>query len=281
MKFTLLFSFLFLVFTIKAQKQNTPVEFIYKVTETDSLSAFVFYPDNILEKESIPAVAIFHGGGWAMGKPSWGFGYAADYAEKGLVAISVQYRLSDQKSITPIDAMEDAQDFFLWLRENAASMKVHRDSIAAFGWSAGGHLVSSASVFPKYSTDSSFNSSPNVLILQSPAVSPVNDTWFTQLLLDRGEAKNYSPAQHIKENMPPTIIVVGKEDTVTPACYSELFRDNMLQKQNLCELYIYEGVGHLFTPAHLSDKGYPQPDPEVSKKAFAQVDKFLMALGYF
>lgn len=264
----------------KAQDNSSPIEFTYKIIGVDSLKAYVFFPQDIDENESRPSIAIFHGGGWAMGEPSWSFGYANKYAKLGMVSISVQYRISDEKNITPIDAMEDTKDFFIWARENAKVLKLNKDKIAAFGWSAGGHLVSSAAVFTKYGLDSTINSKPNTLILQSPAVSNLNDGWFKKLLLNRGDPIDYSPLQHIKSDLPPTIIVIGRDDTVTPLEYSVLFRDEMVKYGNICELHIYDGVGHLFTPSNLPDNGWPKPDKEISTKAFKAIDLFLEKLGY-
>lgn len=263
---------------VKAQDNSIPTEFTYKIIGIDSLKAYVFFPEDIADDESRPSIAIFHGGGWTMGEPSWGFWHAKKYTKYGMVAISVEYRISDKSSITPIDAMEDTKDFFIWARENANNLKLDKDSIAAFGWSAGAHLITSAAVFAKYTSDSSISSKPNALILQSPAVSTLNDEWFKQLLLDKGNPLDYSPAQHIDTGMPPTIIVIGRDDSVTPLKYSEFFRNEMIKKENICELHIYDHVGHLFTP--LPDNGWPKPDKEVSEKAFNQVDLFLKGLGY-
>jgi acetyl esterase/lipase len=278
MKNKLLILLILICGTTKAQDNFTPTEFTYKIIGTDSLKAYVFFPEDIADNESRPSITVFHGGGWAMGEPSWGFWHAKKYTKYGMVAISVEYRISDKESITPIDAMEDTKDFFLWARENANKLKLNKDSIAAFGWSAGGHLVTSAAVFAKYTLDSSISSKPNALILQSPAVSTLNDDWFKQLLLDKGNAIDYSPAEHVDKGMPPTIIVIGRDDTVTPLKYSEFFRDEMIKNENKCELHIYDNVGHLFTP--LPDNGWPKPDKEVSEKAFSQVDLFLKGLGY-
>jgi acetyl esterase/lipase len=278
MKNEILILFILICGIAKAQDNFTPTEFTYKTIGTDSLKAYVFFPKDIADNDIRPTIAVFHGGGWAMGEPSWGFGHAMKYAKLGMVAISVEYRISDKESITPIDAMEDTKDFFIWARENATKLKLNKDSIAAFGWSAGGHLVTSAAVFTKYTSDSSISSKPNVLVLQSPAVSTLNDGWFKQLLLDKGDPIDYSPAQHIDKGMPPTIIVIGRDDSVTPLKYSELFRDEMIKNGNSCELHIYDNVGHLFTP--LPDNGWPKPDKEVSEKAFNQVDLFLKGLGY-
>ncbi len=85
--------------------------------------------------------------------------------------------------------------------------------------------------------------------LVSPAVSVIRDGWFEQLLAGKGDPIEFSPAEHLKEDMPPTIIVVGKDDTVTPVYESDLYHENMLVHGNESYLHIYDGVGHLFTPS--------------------------------
>jgi hypothetical protein len=54
----------------------------------------------------------------------------------------------------------------------------------------------------------------------------------------------------------------------------------MLAEGNYCDLFIYDGVGHLFTPSHLNDKGVPIPDKTIQAEAYSQADKFLLQLGY-
>lgn len=283
MRYKFLFLSIILCTGLEAQDNTNsiePIEYIYKIVGTDSLKAYVFFPVNEPVIDEHASIAIFHGGGWSIGEPSWGFGYAQKYAKLGLVSVSVQYRLSDEKNITPIDAMEDARDFFIWARENAKVLKINIDKIAAFGWSAGAHLIAGAAVFPGYGSDSVITSIPDALILQSPALSIVNDGWFNKLLINKGYPIDYSPAEHIKGDMPPSIIVVGRDDTVTPIEESELFHTNMLKYNNESHLFIFDGVGHLFTPSDQPDDGWPKPDEKVSEKAFEEVDLFLKSLNY-
>jgi acetyl esterase len=204
-----------------------------------------------------------------MGEPSWGFRHAERFSKLGLVSIVAQYRLSDEKYITPIDAMADARDLFIWVRENSNELEIIKDSVAAYGWSAGAHLIASSAVFPSYHSDSSISNIPDALILHSPTLSLVNDEWFNKLLLDKGNPIDYSPAESIKENMPPSIIVIGRDDTITPLKGSELFHNSMLKYGNISFLHIYDGVGHLFTPSDQPDNGWPKPDKNVSAKAFS------------
>ena len=257
-----------------------PVKYIFDITETDTLKLHVFTPAFRQQGNSHPAIVIFHGGGWSIGDPTWGYWLAEKYAGKGMIAVTAQYRLSDKKHITPIEAMEDARNAILWIRKNSKRLKIQPDSIVAYGWSAGAHLVASAAVFPSFDTDNRLSSIPNALVLYSPALSLASDGWFKTILLDRGNPMNYSPAEHLKGNMPPSIIVVGRDDTVTPIYESELFHKNMQKHGNESYLHIYEGVGHLFTPSDQPDDGWPNPDKEISGRAYEVIDSFLAKLGY-
>lgn len=257
-----------------------PIEYVYDSTKGVSLKAYIFFPTEKKLKKSNPAIVIFHGGGWSIGEPSWAFRVAKKYAEKGMITIAAQFRLSDQKSITPIDAMEDARNVILWIRKNSNELRIAKDSLVAYGWSAGAHLASSTAVFSSTNSAKNISSVPNALILSSPALSLKNDKWFKKLLLDRGKPVDFSPAEHLKENMPPSIIFVGKDDTVTPIYQSQLFHDNMLKYGNESYLHIYDGVGHLFTPSDQPDDGWPNPDIKIKTKVDYEIDLFLRKLGY-
>ncbi|MBN1397201.1 MAG: alpha/beta hydrolase [Bacteroidetes bacterium] len=283
MKFSILFLAVLLYCCTNAgcsTDKINPVVYTYKTAGADSLKVYIFFPPQEKINNSNPAIVIFHGGGWALGEPSWTFERAEKYAKMGMVAVAAQYRLSDRKSITPIDAMEDTRDVILWMRKNSDELKISKNSIVAYGWSAGAHLAACTAVFPSHNPDSSISSIPDALILHSPAVSVVKDEWFKRLLLGKAEPFDYSPAEHIKENMPPSIIVTGENDTVTPLEQSELFHNNMLKYGNKSYLYVYKGVGHMFTPSGQPDDGWPRPDKETEAKAFRDIKSFLKNLKF-
>ena len=257
-----------------------PIEYTFDSTKSVPLKAFVFQPIESDNNKNYPTIVIFHGGGWSMGEPSWAFGLCEKYAKKGMVAVAAQYRLSDQQTITPIDAMEDARNIIIWMRENSVELKIKKDQIAAYGWSAGAHLAASAAIFPSSGEGEKINSKPNALVLVSPALSLGNDGWFKKLLGENENPLKYSPAEHVKKGVPPSIILIGKDDTVTPIAESKLFQNNMIKNGNESNLHVYEGVGHLFTPSSQPDNGWPNPDKEVQAKAYSKIDSFLKELGY-
>ena len=264
----------------ETQGSGEPVTVTYKIVGSDSLKAFLFYPKHKPEKDTYAAIAIFHGGGWSIGEASWAFGSAKKFAELGLMAIAVQYRLSNQNNISPLDAIDDARDFILWARENADKLNLDKNKLAAYGWSAGAHLIACTAVFPSYGSIAGISSCPDALILKSPALSIVNDSWFKKLLPEGASPEKHSPAENIKGKLPPSIILIGKEDSVTPLEGSALFHKNMKIFGNDSQLHIYEGVGHLFTPAGQADNGWPKPDKKISEKADKEIELFLKEKGF-
>jgi len=276
----LVFPFCMNNFAQESRNVLGPIEYVFDSSQGTKLKAFKFIPEDIKKVSSYSAIVIFHGGGWSIGDPAWAFGLAEKYARKGLVAIAAQYRLSDQESITPLDAMEDARNVILWMRENSTELNIDKDRIAAYGWSAGAHLAACAAVFYSIDIENEINSIPSALLLVSPALSIINDEWFKQLLLNKSDPYDCSPAENLKENMPPSIIVIGNEDTVTPISGSELFHQNMLKHGNRSQIFIYDGVGHLFTPSDQPDDGYPNPDKVIQTIAYSELENFLRELKY-
>jgi acetyl esterase/lipase len=197
-----------------------------------------------------------------------------------MVGIAVEYRLSDQKTITPLEAMADTRSAIQWVRAHAESLGIDPGRIAAYGWSAGAHLIASAAIFDEADRGDPVSCSPNALILESPAVSLIGDRWFRHLLLDRADVRDLSPDEHVRPGLPPTLILQGDVDTVTPLAFTERFWRRMIDAGNRCELQVYEGYGHLFTPMGIPDNGQPEPDPEIEADAMARAEKFLRSLEF-
>ncbi len=285
MKNIILFSILFLstFFIANAQKDadaTIPEEFTYDVE--NQLKIYRILPSDYDAKKQYPAMVIFHGGGWAIGEASWGFSSANHYASKGMIAFSVQYRLEDsEKGITPYESVLDAQTAIRWVRENTTTFSIDKDKIAAYGWSAGAHLAACAAIFENLdSPDQKMSSAPNLLALKSPALSLLVYKQFQERLGDKIKVEDISPTEHVSETTPPTIVVIGRADTVTPLEGSEAFHTKMIALGNDSQLHIYDKVGHLFTPDSEPDDGWPNPDKATSQKAQAAIDAFLEKHGY-
>lgn len=274
----------FMSFITSAQQTNADSlkieSFIYD--QKEGLKIYCVKPINYDAHKKYAAIIIFHGGGWSIGEPSWGFSTAKHYASLGMIAFSAQYRLEDsKKGFTPYESVLDAQKAIRWIRENAKNFSINEHKIAAYGWSAGAHLAACASVFENlHAENEKTSSAPNLLLLKSPALTLSGYSNFQRRLKGKVNVLDISPAESVSKNVPPTMIVIGRDDTVTPLKGSELFKKNMDRYGNECELIIYDDVGHLFTPSTEPDDGWPNPDMKIVRDTQSQFDKFLKKHNY-
>lgn len=93
-----------------------------------------------------PAIVFIHGGGWLGGNRHAFRSKMEQAAERGYVAVTVSYRLTQPDPQTgvpkaPFPAqIHDCKAAIRWLRAHAQEYKVNPQKIAVMGASAGGHL---------------------------------------------------------------------------------------------------------------------------------------------
>lgn len=247
---------------------------VYREVRGDSLHAFVFLPSGHGGGDKAHAILLFHGGGWSAGSPEWTFPSAQRFADSGLVAIAIEYRLSIG-DVTPLDALEDACAAFQWARGHAAELGLS-GRIAGYGVSAGGHIV--AATATTGCPDSV--PGPDALLLWSPALDLVNDRWFASKLQGRATAAAMSPALHVGASTPPTSIVHGERDNLTPLAGSQSFCAALTRLGRTCDLHVYPGVGHLLTRNLANQESDFDPDPKARADGIVQHHRFLRRLGF-
>jgi acetyl esterase/lipase len=257
-----------------------PRTYVYREIAGRALKAYVFVPTGKSDAKQTPAILLFHGGGWSAGSAEWTFDSARRFAAWGLVAISIEYRLS-QGSVTPIDALDDTCAAFRWARQHADELSLDPKRVAGYGVSAGGHLLAAAAtVGCPTNSGSSAPSEPDALLLWSPALDVTADGWFRKLLQGRARPTDYSPADHAGPTTPPTSIVHGAKDTLTPLSGVKRFCDRMTQAGGICELNVYEGVGHLLTRNLANQESDFDPDPKARADGITKQERFLSERGY-
>ena len=251
----------------------------YKTVTGAELKAHVFEPATPATGPRA-AIVIFHGGGWSAGDGTWVYASARRYAKLGMVAVAIDYRLSDEKAVTPLDAMEDARDAMRWVRAQTGALRVDPHRVAAYGISAGGHLAASEALIGVNGAVPDPAARPDALVLYSPAVAIADSEWARKLLLGKAQPETISPDRFVKAGLPPTFIIQGDEDTETPAGGAASFARRMQAAGNVCEVRRYAGLGHLLT-RNLDEQEWAfDPDPVARADAWHAEEAFLASRGF-
>lgn len=264
---------------LPTQQVPGPDTFIYRQVGGVALKAYVFNPSKTGGKH--PAILLFHGGAWKLGDASWTFQRAKEFSDKGIVAISIDYRLANDGR-SPIDGVEDACAAFAWARDNSGTLKINTKMIAGYGVSAGGHLVAAAALLPSVAGKQiEQRSRPNALVLFSPALNMAHDKYFNIIMEGHRNPAAYSPSAYISSKLPPTLIIQGQEDNIVLTADAIAFRDAAVKAGHTCSLYVYPGVGHLLTRNLKVQYKDFDGDPIAQTDAHKKEDAFLDSLGYF
>lgn len=91
-----------------------------------------------------PTVVLFHGGAFRSGEKEHNADHARAFAEEGYVAVTPEYRLSDEATFPA--ALIDAKAAVEWCRAEGEGYRIDPQRIAAVGYSAGANLATLLSV---------------------------------------------------------------------------------------------------------------------------------------
>lgn len=200
------------------------------------------------------AVLIFPGGGYGrlMREPE-GHGIAKWLNGHGIVGVVVEYRLPNGHSDIPL---EDAQRATRIVRLHAAEWGCSPSRIGNMGFSAGGHLASTAATHfdkgnPK-AVDPIAKPScrPDFSILIYPVITMGDKTHMgskTNLLGPSPDAKAvelFSNEKQVNSDTPPTFLAHAQDDGLVPAANSEMYYEALRKNKVPAEYLRLPSGGH-------------------------------------
>ena len=223
--------------------------------KTPTLTAYLPPAD----KANGTAVVICPGGGYSIvAIDHEGFKVAEKFNEMGVAAFVLKYRIPDTKNQTDpsIAPLQDAQQAILTVRTNAKKWNVDPERIGIMGFSAGGHLASTAGThFERSLIDNPDHISvrPDFMILIYPVISAdiaiTHSGSFKNLLGPNASAEQlnlYSNEKHVTAKTPPTFLVHASDDGGVSPNNSIVFYQALLKNKIRAELHIYQNGGHGF-----------------------------------
>lgn len=248
----------------------------YKTADGLKLTLDIYDPAGHKPSDRSPCFVAIHGGGWVHGTARSFDCFAEDFAKRGYVGISVEYRLVDKKgggTSTVYDCVKDGRSAIRYIRKHAAELGIDPDKIAVSGGSAGGHVAAGTALFEgidEAGEDTSVSCVPNALVLYFPVIDTSTEGYGNSKCGDRWQ--EISPLLRVKAGLPPTIIFHGTADKITPFKGAKAFVEAMHKAGNRCEFVVKEGGSHGFLlPAH---------GIEIFNSSMQKTADFLDSLGW-
>lgn len=225
-------------------KVSVPTLTIYKTAKSNKTTA---------------AVIICPGGGYGILAASHeGSDVAKVFNKWGITAFVLKYRLPDDaimidKAIGPL---QDAQRALQLVRQNAEEWNIDPAKIGMMGFSAGGHLASTASTHferPVIDNPKKISLRPDFSLLIYPVIS------FSDSLTHMGSRNNligqnpsaekireYSNELQVRANTPPAFLVHAEDDGAVKVGNSIQYHEALKRNKIKTKLRLYEKGGHGF-----------------------------------
>ena len=228
-----------------AHSEDIPEGELYTYKEEDGVTREMeihFPRDHDPSTESVPGIIMFHGGGWGGGKRDQ-FRYLCNYfANRGLVAATVSYRLAtktyDGDGSRKRVCVTDAKSAIRWYKQHAKELGIDSHRIIAGGGSAGGHISLLATTNHELNDphdDSSYDTSVAAYLLFNPA-------------LGMADAKDSEIdfLQHIRPDFPPAVVFFGSKDEKWLKGWNAAYEKMQSLNIHSVEFWIAEGQRHSF-----------------------------------
>jgi len=216
-----------------------------RISNVSDPELIIYRPQNNKNKKK--AIIICPGGGYArLAMDHEGHMFAKWLQSKGFVAIILKYRMPNEYKNVPL---EDFHEAMRYARSNAVEWGIVDDqmntSIGVAGFSAGGHLASTASThFP------SRELRPDFSILFYPVITMGGFTHEGSKinLLGKNPSANdilyYSNETRVDDNTPPTILLLSDDDKAVPSMNSIMYYEAMKEHNIPSTMYIFPEGGH-------------------------------------
>lgn len=209
-----------------------------------------------------PVVVFVHGGGWKNGDKKSGHKQAAWLVPHGFAVVTINYRLTDVAQWPA--QIEDCCEAVRWVRRNADQYGFDPDHVAAWGTSAGGHLVALMGTRPR-SEEEAISSQvqavcdwfgPSDLMSMPPNntgngrtaedVARSNGAKLLGVTVreDPARAHDASGLHHVSADDCPFLIMHGSKDPGVPLDQSRRLHERLRQHGVESQLHIVDGAGH-------------------------------------
>lgn len=221
----------------------TPVEW------PQELAGDLYLPRSSAQEQGPhPVVLLLHGGAWRHGDKSSMRSLGQTLADRGYVALSINYRLAPGHRYPA--QLQDMQQAVRWLQLHTGEYRLDMSRLATWGYSAGGHLAALLAVQPA-------SDLPPVRVVvaggapmdltSAPALEATSVRDFLGGTPEEIPAiyDQASPISYVRPGLPPFFLYHGTDDTLVPPSQPSGFAAALDAAGVPVELTWLQGLDHV------------------------------------
>lgn len=244
------------------------------------LEMYAFFPPNHSREDAVPSMVFFHGGMWRVDSMAEFVPWATVLARRGVACFLPVFRTRARFEVSALDVLDDAEEAWLWVRENAAELGLDPHAVSVAGCDAGALMALHVAMPPvarkrRWLVFRSKEPLPpmpaSVAIFRG--VVDLNAPEAARLQIDREMSAAYglNPVDLLRPCLPPLFSAHGMQDSLMDCHLSEWFAAE------------WKGCGNaaMHVSCPLGDHAFLHfnVNPQVFEQVMASWDAFLVSNG--
>jgi acetyl esterase/lipase len=234
---------------------GNPVHYSYSLVSRPTLTVYVPAPGTACGT----AVIVCPGGGYThLAMTHEGTEVCKWLNRLGITAFLLKYRLPSDETMPDktIGPLQDAQRAIQLVRQRAGEWGVNTGAVGILGFSAGGHLVSTAGTHfdrPVIANAAGVSLRPDFMVLLYPVISfadSIGHRGSRDFLLgkkpDTALVHLYSNELQVTDQTPPCFLIHAEDDKTVMVINSLYFYEALIKHHVPAELHVYPKGGHGF-----------------------------------
>ncbi|WP_066217782.1 alpha/beta hydrolase fold domain-containing protein [Formosa haliotis] len=246
----------------------------YKSTPEEGLYLDIYYPEAKIGNKKYPIMLYTHGGGWFNGskenivRPPVKYPFI-ELVKQGFAVVSINYRLTRQKSVLMRDCVIDAMDAVRYLSKHADELSLDQNQVYVLGDSAGGHIAQMLTLADPndFKGDEQLFGNPYKVIAgvswygpsdftikalfetDDPSKDP--DRFSSRISKTESDStkikamyKEMSPIFYLTKNSPPLFMMAADNDTTIPVGHATHMKAQADRIGANVEVFIVKQAGH-------------------------------------
>ncbi len=231
-----------------------------------SLPLHIYRPSKSDPQRPQASIVFFHGGMWMKHNLEEIEPWALHFAQRGITFLIPEYRTRYHFGILGEDILNDAEDFWIWVREHAEEIGISEDNITLAGADAGALMALHISMpaLPPRRWLPWHKNMPDPIMPAAVAIfrgivdSEAIEAQMLNISFETRQPERFNPAKRLRKKLPPLFCAHGDRDPLQDVDASIWFCSEWKKRGNKAVHYLGERIDHTLMNFQVNPRCFEQ-----------------------